>query len=161
MLTRWQQWNFREQLTEGVAVSRWEHYCVCLLLFYTLATFKGISWWAPTFDSVHSWWLYSVAPLREQATSAMNWYPTHSHYPDGAPTSSCHTLVISNAWLHFWVIDLIPTGWKLPRFGFPYPSKREMDALPIWPSQSTAVLFSENYCLKGAHHRGFECLLFT
>ena len=55
---------------------------VCLLLFYVLATSKVISGRLPTYDSAHSWRLYSVAPLENQASSTMTWYPTQSYYPD-------------------------------------------------------------------------------
>ena len=50
---------------------------VCLLMFCTLATYKIMSGPAPTCDSAHSWWLYSAAPLGNQFTSTMTWYPWH------------------------------------------------------------------------------------
>ena len=50
---------------------------------YVLATskviFKVRSRWLLTCDSVHSWRLYSAAPLGNQAFSTMMWYPTQSH----------------------------------------------------------------------------------
>ena len=47
------------------------HSQIALLLFYILATSKGIPVWVLTCDSVHSWWLYSAAPLGDQATNTM------------------------------------------------------------------------------------------
>ena len=76
-----QKWNHRGQAGFG----GW------LLEFYVLATFN-ISGWVPTYDSMHSSWLYSAAPLRDQATITMTWYPTESHYPDTEPTSPCPIL---------------------------------------------------------------------
>ena len=74
---------------------------VCLLLFDVLATSKVISGWVPTcYSAQYSvWWLYSVAPLGNQAT--MTWYSTQSHYPDTAhePTSPYTILIMLRAWL--------------------------------------------------------------
>ena len=63
------------------------------LLFYIPATSKVISGRLLTCDSVHSRWLYSVAPLGNQAISTMTWYPTGSHYPDIEPTNPWHVLI--------------------------------------------------------------------
>ena len=38
-------------------------------------------------DSSHTWQLYSVVPLGDQAASSMPQYPTHLHYPDTEPTN--------------------------------------------------------------------------
>ena len=46
------------------------HGFVCLL-FYVLVTSKVVSEWLSTFDSAHSWRLYSAALLRNQAVSTM------------------------------------------------------------------------------------------
>ena len=72
----------------------WDHFhpwvlFLCLLLFYVIATSKVISGQVPTGDSAHSWWLYSAALLRHQATSTLTWYPTQSYNPDTEPTSLC------------------------------------------------------------------------
>ena len=56
---------------------------------YVLATSKVLSRYAPTFDSPHLWQLYSAAPLGQQATSTMSWYPTEL-------TNPCVILVIPN-----------------------------------------------------------------
>ena len=64
------------------------------LLLYVLATSKGISVRASGCDSAHSWWLYNAAPLEDQSTSTMVWYPTQSHYPDTEPTSPCPILIM-------------------------------------------------------------------
>ena len=53
-----------------------EYGWLCLWPPYILATFKVISGHVPTCNSVHSWWLYSVAPLGDQAISILTWYPT-------------------------------------------------------------------------------------
>ena len=42
-----------------------------LMEFYLLAISKVISERVPTFESVHSWWLYSYAPLGDQTTGTM------------------------------------------------------------------------------------------
>ena len=55
--------------------------------------FKVISGWVLTFDSVRSWWLYSAAPLANQATGAMTRYSIQSHYPDTGITSPCPILM--------------------------------------------------------------------
>ena len=43
-----------------------------LLGFYTLATSKVISGQIQICDSVHSWWLYSAAPLGDQAANTIS-----------------------------------------------------------------------------------------
>ena len=72
---------------------------LCLLLFYILATSRFISGWVPTFGNAHSWWLYTAAPLGNQAISTISWYPTPSHYPNTEPTSPCHILIMPSSWL--------------------------------------------------------------
>ena len=52
------------------------------VIFYTLATSKVIPGRIPPWDSVHSCWLYSAAPLGEQATSSPLWCITKSRYLD-------------------------------------------------------------------------------
>ena len=69
------------------------------LLSYLLATSKVISGWVPTCDSVHSWRLYSAAPLGNQFISTKTWYSTPSHHPDTEPTSHCHILIMPSTWL--------------------------------------------------------------
>ena len=61
------------------------------LEFYILATYKVISGWVLTFESSHSWWLYSVAALG-------NWHdihPTQSGYPDTESTSPWTILIVN------------------------------------------------------------------
>ena len=58
-----------------------------------------ISGQVSTCDSVASWWLYMVAPLGNQATSIMTWYPTQSYNPETEPISPCPALIIPSAWL--------------------------------------------------------------
>ncbi len=67
--------------------------CV-LLLFYVLATFKVTPGQVLTCDSVHSWWLYNDATLRDQVTKIMTLYPAHWHYPDTVSTIPCHILLM-------------------------------------------------------------------
>ena len=50
------------------------------LLVYVLATPKVISGWVPTCSSAHSWWLYSAAPLRDQAAVTITWYLSHNGF---------------------------------------------------------------------------------
>ena len=52
-------WHFPQKTLDG-----------CLLL-YILATSKVISRWVLTYDNVHSWQLYSAAPLVDMAASTM------------------------------------------------------------------------------------------
>ena len=44
---------------------------ICLLVFYVLAKSKLILGWVPTWDSAHSWRIYNVAALGNQAASTM------------------------------------------------------------------------------------------
>ena len=67
-----------------------------VLLFYVLVTSKAISGLVPTCNSVHSWRIYSVTPLGEQATRTMTRYPTQSHYLDTEPTSPFPTLIMQS-----------------------------------------------------------------
>ena len=67
------------------------HLPLIWLLFYVLATCKVISAQVLTCNSAHSWQLYSAAPLGDQATNTMTWYPKQSHYPDAEPTSPWHS----------------------------------------------------------------------
>ena len=66
----------------------------CLFEFYILTTSKVISWWEPICDSAPSWWLYSAAPLENQAASTLTWYSTQSQYPDTELTSACPILLM-------------------------------------------------------------------
>ena len=52
-----------------------------------------------TCESVHSWRLYSAAPLVNQAVSTMTCYPTQSHYPVTEPTNPCPILIMPSTWL--------------------------------------------------------------
>ena len=63
--------------------------------FTFLATSKVISGGVLTCDSTHSWCLYSVVPLGDQATSTMS----QSHYPDIEPSNPCAILIIPSTWL--------------------------------------------------------------
>ena len=57
---------------------------------------KVISGWVLTCDNAHLTWLYSAAPLGDQADSTMT---TQSHYFNTEPTSPCPILVMPSAWL--------------------------------------------------------------
>ena len=50
-------------------------------------------------DNVHSWTLYSAAPLGNQAASTMTRYPTQTYSPDTEPTSPLLILIIPDTWL--------------------------------------------------------------
>ena len=68
---------------------------------------SSISIWVLTGDSVHSTWLYSDAPLGNQATGTMTWYPTQSHYSD---TESDPVLVMPSIRLcsnKYWFFKLV------------------------------------------------------
>ena len=86
------------------------HYCAqnldgCLLEFDVLTTSKVISGWVPTCDSVHSWRLYSAAPLGSQAASNMTRYLTQLHYPNTVPTNPCSILIIAT-WSYVLLIEI-------------------------------------------------------
>ena len=59
-----------------------------LLEIYILTASKVVSEKTPICDSAHSWWLYSAAPLRNQAASIMSRYPTQLHDPDSELTDA-------------------------------------------------------------------------
>ena len=72
---------------------------VGLLLFYILATSKILSGHIWSCASVNSWWLYSAARLRDQATSTMTWYP--------------HSVTLSWHWAN-WSLpypNIMPSTW--------------------------------------------------
>ena len=72
-----------------------------LLEFYVLATSKDMSEWAYICNSAHSWSLYSVASLRDQATTTntMTQHPTPSHYPVTHPPNYCPILIMLSVWV--------------------------------------------------------------
>ena len=53
-----------------------------LLEVYVLQISKVISGWVPPCDSAYTWWLYSAAPLGNQAIGTMTQHLTQSNYPD-------------------------------------------------------------------------------
>ena len=71
---------------------------VCLLELYILATSKIICRWILPCVSVHSWFLYSAAPLGDQTTIQHHDPISHqSHYPDVELTSLFHILIMLSA----------------------------------------------------------------
>ena len=64
----------------------YHHTMVCWLWLFT-SWQQVISGLLLTCDSVHSWWLHSVALLGNQAIGTMTRFPTQSHYPDTEVTS--------------------------------------------------------------------------
>ena len=76
---------------------------------------KVISGWAPTCDSAHSWQLYSVAPLGDQSTGTMTWYPTQLHYPDTRPTSPCPIPIMLSNWLGSQIYTFLSHWLNLTR----------------------------------------------
>ena len=109
---------------------------ILIYVLVILATPKVISGRVPTFNSPHTWWLYSAAPLGNQTTNTVTWYPIQSNYPDTESTSPCHIQIMPSAWLgsdryHFYK----PLVWLNQGFGFPDLWKRETDALLIRPSR--------------------------
>ena len=88
----------------------------CLVLeFCVLATYMVIL----ICNRIHSWWLYSTAPLGNQAVATMTHYPIQSHYPDTERTSHCSILLMLSSRLgsgkyQFYVIGLTRPGIELP-----------------------------------------------
>ena len=86
---------------------------------YVLATSAGISRWAPTCDSAHSWQIHSAANaiLGNQATGTMTQYPTQSQYPDTELPSPCPMLLMSSARLGYekfkFYESLVRFDWEL------------------------------------------------
>ena len=68
-----------------------------ILKFCFQATSKVISGQVQTCDSAHSFGLYSVAPLGNQAADTMTLCPTQLHYPHTELTSPCPILLMSFA----------------------------------------------------------------
>ena len=68
-----------------------------LLEFYILATYRVISGWVPTCDSVHSWQLYIAALLGNQAADTMTRYSIQSQYPAIERISLCPILLLLSA----------------------------------------------------------------
>ena len=100
-------------------------------LFYVLATSTVISGWAPTCDSVHLWWPFCAAPVGNQATATMTWYPTQSHYPDTEVTSSCPILLMPNTRLGSdIVINLTEPRTKLPISHTRFPRSTDSTTAP-------------------------------
>ena len=69
-----------------------------LLEFSILATPKVISWWALTYDSTHSLWLYNATPLGDQDISTIAWYSVGTHYPDIEPSDSNNAERLARKW---------------------------------------------------------------
>ena len=69
------------------------------LLFYVLATSKVISGQVLSYDSAHSWQVYSGATLGNEAVSTMTWYPTVSYHAGSEPTNHYPILVMLSTWL--------------------------------------------------------------
>ena len=94
--TVWPKWQVSVRLLLSL-------FCFCSVFcgffFNVLATSKIKSRCVPTYDSVHSWLLYSAVPLGGQATSSMTWYPTQPHFTDTEPTCPRPILIMLNAWL--------------------------------------------------------------
>ena len=105
---------------------------------YVLATFKAISGWVPTCDSVHSWWLNNAAPLGDEVVSTMIWYPTQTHSPDTKLTSPSCNLIMLSAWLggdkyklSHWFDS---TTLRTREFEFLHLPKLDPDAQLLYPS---------------------------
>ena len=109
-----------------------------LLEFYVLATSKAISGQVLTWDSTHSWWLYSASTQGEQAAGTMTCYPIQLHYPDTEPNSPCPTLITLSVWLRsgkykflsYWFDSI--RAWTsracIPRS----PKTRDSFGHPVW-----------------------------
>ena len=104
------------------------------LSFTSVATSNVISGWVSICDSLHSWRLYSAAPLGNKAICTMTWYPTQSHYHDTELTSPCPILLIPSAWLgsdnHKSLNHRFDSTWV--RRSHPDLPKLELNAQLIW-----------------------------
>ena len=108
-------------------------FMVALFLFHVLSTSKVISGWVSTCKGTQSWQRYSPAPLGNQATSTMTWYPTQWHWTDTEPTShfpilimpsnrlesdeyqfQSHWFDLTRVWTHNLLLDrsLKTGGWR-------------------------------------------------
>ena len=106
----------------------------------------------------------NAAPLGDQATSIMIWYPTQSYYPDSEPTNSCCILIMPNAWLGsdtyqfgliwlgFVIVGWNPViywnGWRtLNYFSHPIWSRKKADILCacIYVMHSTLCRYKDGY----------------
>ena len=121
-------------------------------MFSILATSKVISEQVSTCTSAHSWRLYSVAPLGDQAATTMTWHPIQSHYAES--TNPCFILIIPSIWrgcdkYHFsnhWfdpTRDWIPISqvgrWTLNSFHHPVWSHQPEPPLLLVPPTSTRL----------------------
>ena len=61
---------------------------------YGTSLLEGLGEVGPTYDSAHSWRLYSAASVEHQTTGSMTCYPTQSHYPDTKTPSPCPILIM-------------------------------------------------------------------
>ena len=78
-----------------------------LLKVCILATSKVITREVLACDSAHSWQRYSAAPLGDQCSSTMTWYPIQTHYPDTELTSLCSILKMLSVWLGRYMYELL------------------------------------------------------
>ena len=71
--------------------------CCCFASQQHLRPYQD--WYPLARVHTHDHWLYSAAPLGNQANNTMIWYPSQSHYPDTEPTSPCPILIMLSTWL--------------------------------------------------------------
>ena len=78
----------------------------------------SLSWRVPTCGSAHSWWLYSAAPLGNQAACTITQYPTQLHYPNIELTNPFPVLLIPSATLGSdkYQFDVIGLTWPGTEF---------------------------------------------
>ena len=77
-----------------------------LLEFYSLATSRVITGQVPTYDNVHSWHIYSAAPLGDQATRTRTLYPTESHWANQSLPIHLDIPSREKRNIHIWHKDL-------------------------------------------------------
>ena len=120
--------------------------CLFVVVFMLLSRML-ISGRVPTCDNAHSWWSYSTAPLGDQATSAMTWYPTQSHYPDIEPTSHCPLLIMQSIWLGIGKFQF-KSLWIDSKRGIPSKCKHLFN---VWTRFCVISLIAWTPALSGQH----------
>ena len=132
-----------------IAPSRWLRFWFGCWSFTSWQHLRSLIW-TLTCDRVHSWWLYSAAPLGNPTISTMTWYPTESYYPDVEPTSPCPSLIILSRWLgsdkyQLLIVGLTRHGWitRYPQTVFPLRTLRRIKTL------GDHIDCLSNYCIVG------------
>ena len=127
---------------------------VCLLFLYVLATSKVISGRVPTCGSMCSWHLYSAAPLGDQASSKMAWYPTPVTLSLGwanqsLPYPNNAECLARKICIDLKVIGLTWPGFELARSESPDLPKRQTDVGVVILSGPVILYSSHGMLIHG------------